>query len=136
MFSNSTFAQFLRFAAVGVVGFVVDAVIVEALKQCTGPMVAQLAAFPVASTVTWALNRKFTFGASQLPVVREWLRYVLANLLGWAANNGTYAGVIFQVPVAYQHPVIAVAAGSIAGMFFNFGVSRLLVFRQDRRPAV
>jgi putative flippase GtrA len=128
--------QLFTFTIVGVVGFVVDAGIVESLKHCVGPLAAQLVAFPVASSVTWALNRKFTFGASQLSIVREWLRYVLANLLGWAANNGTYAWLIFQVSVTYQHPVIAVAAGSIAGMFFNFGASRLLVFRQDRRPAV
>jgi putative flippase GtrA len=135
MLSKSMLTRFLRFAAVGVVGFVVDAGIVEALKHSAGPLVAQLLAFPVASTVTWALNRKFTFGASRLPVVREWLQYIVANLLGWAANNGTYAWLILQMPLAYQHPVLAVAAGSIAGMFFNFGASHLLVFRPDRKPA-
>jgi putative flippase GtrA len=135
MLAKAMLPQFLRFAAVGVVGFVVDAVIVEALKQCAGPLVAQLLAFPVASTVTWALNRRFTFGASELPLVREWLRYVFANLFGWAANNGTYAWLVFHVGVAYRHPVLAVAAGSTAGMFFNFGASRLLVFRPDRKLA-
>jgi putative flippase GtrA len=33
------------------------------------------------------------------------------------------------VPVAAEQPVIAIVAGSIAGMFVNFNLSRRLVFR-------
>jgi putative flippase GtrA len=132
MLSKSTLTEFSRFAAVGVIGFAVDAGIVELLKHSAGPLIAQLVAFPVASTVTWALNRKFTFGASQLPVVLEWLRYVFANLFGWVANNAAYAWLVLKLPVAYHHPIIAVAAGSVAGMFLNFGTSRSVVFAQRR----
>ena len=59
----------------------------------------------------------------------EWIRYVLANALGWAANNGLYFALILSVPLAYRHPVLAVAAGSIAGMSFNFATSKWIVFR-------
>jgi putative flippase GtrA len=33
------------------------------------------------------------------------------------------------VPVCATHPVIAIAAGAIAGMFANFVMSRAVVFR-------
>jgi putative flippase GtrA len=33
------------------------------------------------------------------------------------------------IPLAAAHPVLGVAAGSIAGMFINFVVSRRFVFR-------
>jgi putative flippase GtrA len=51
-------------------------------------------------------------------------------MLGWAANNGCYLWMVFSVPLAYQHPAIAVAVGSLAGMVLNFSASRLIVFKQ------
>jgi putative flippase GtrA len=124
-------SQLLRFGAVGVVGFVVNAALVELSAPTAGPLWAQLLAFPVAASVTWWLNRRYTFGASGRTMLQEWLRYVVANLLGWAANNGTYVWLVWHFPLAYQHPSIAVAAGSIAGMCFNFVVSKRVVFSQS-----
>ncbi len=126
---HSLSQQFLRFAVVGTVGFVVNAVLVEWLATYIGPLWAQGLAFPVAVTVTWSLNRRYTFGASDHGMAHEWLRYVLANSLGWIANNGVYFWMVFDVALAYRHPALAVAAGSIAGMFFNFWASKRVVFR-------
>ena len=120
--------QFLRFAVVGVAGFIVNAGIVEWLAPGSGPYWAQVVAFPAAVSATWWLNRRFTFAASGLPAHHEWLRYVLSNLLGWVANNGVYYGLVLGSPLAYEHPALAVAAGSLAGMFLNFAGSRWLVF--------
>lgn len=120
--------QFMRFFVVGIVGFVANAAIVELLAREGRPLVAQLIAFPIAATVTWWLNRQYTFGASQHRVHHEWLRYILGNFLGWAANNGVYVWLVLHFPLAYQHPSIAVAAGSVSGMFFNFAVLRWVVF--------
>jgi putative flippase GtrA len=120
--------QILRFGIVGVVGFVVNAGMVEWLARSIGPIWAQALAFPVAVTVTWWLNRRYTFGASRHVWHREWLRYVAANALGWGANNGVYFLLIFKFPLAYQYPSLAVAAGSLAGMVFNFAISKWIVF--------
>jgi putative flippase GtrA len=54
------------------------------------------------------------------------------NLIGFAANYGTYAALIALVPMVAAHPVIGVAAGAIAGMFGNFVLSRRLVFRAGK----
>jgi len=78
--------------------------------------------------VTWALNRTFTFkhtGARG----SQWLRFVLANAIGGFVNFGAYAALVSTLPFVHAHPVIAVAAGSLAGMGFNFTLSKWLVFR-------
>ncbi len=122
--------QIWRFGLVGVVGYIVNAGLVEVFVSDVGPVKAQILAFPAAVTVTWWLNRRFTFAASPHSPHHEWLRYVLANMLGWGANNGCYLWMVFSIPLAYQHPAIAVAVGSLAGMVLNFSTSRLIVFKQ------
>jgi putative flippase GtrA len=44
-------------------------------------------------------------------------------------NRGTYALLVTFVPLCAEQPVYAVAAGAVAGMFVNFGLSRRVVFR-------
>ena len=124
-------AQIWRFGLVGIIGFIVNAGLVEALVKNTGPLWAQTIAFPAAATVTWSLNRRYTFGASRLAPHYEWLRYVLANSVGWAVNNGAYLAIIISSPDVYNHPAIAVAVGSLAGMLFNFTASKNVVFSSD-----
>jgi putative flippase GtrA len=127
--NNQLLRQIWRFGLVGVVGYVVNAGLVESLVLSMGPVWAQALAFPAAVSVTWALNRRFTFGASRHRMHHEWLRYVFANLFGWVANNGVYLWMVFSLPLAYQHPALAVAGGSLAGMVLNFSSSRLIVFK-------
>lgn len=126
---HSLAKQFSRFAAVGVVGFVVNAALVEVVSPNFGPLWAQCFAFPAAVTVTWWLNRRFTFGASRRALHYEWLHYVFANSFGWLANNSAYLYLVLHLAVAFHHPAIAVAVGSLAGMLFNFTASRWIVFR-------
>lgn len=123
--SRSSGAQFLRFALVGFVGFIVNGGIVFVLAPHTGPLFAQLAAFPAAATATWLLNRRYTFGASPRPLWQEWGRYIAANGVGWLANNGVYVLAVELFPAVHGHPVFAVAAGSVAGALLNFGGSKL-----------
>jgi putative flippase GtrA len=59
----------------------------------------------------------------------QWGRFLLVNLVGFAANYGTYAALLGTSPVVARHPVLGVAAGSLAGMMLNFALSRRLVFR-------
>jgi putative flippase GtrA len=118
----------LCFGVVGIAGFLVNAGIVEAMAHPIGPGWAQLLAFPVAASVTWWLNRRYTFGASRNSWQLEWMRYLASNLVGWSANNGAYFSLIFSYSFVYQHPAIAVATGSLAGMVFNFIFSKRFVF--------
>lgn len=123
--------QFLAFGVVGVVGFVFDTATVYALRGAAGIYLAGIAAYFVAATVTWALNRSWTFRdrRSGSPAHRQWLLFLAANLVGFVLNRGTFALLVAFVPACAEQPVLAVAAGAVAGMFVNFGLSRSLVFR-------
>lgn len=124
--------QMGRFVLVGTAVFGVNAALVELLVAGVGPLWAQVIAFPLAATLAWWLNRRYTFGASDRSLGREWLHYILANALGWLLNNGVYLLCVDRFALAARHPSLAVAAGSIAGMAANFILSRQLVFRSER----
>ena len=129
---SSLLGQLRRFLLVGTAVFGVNAALVELLVGRLGPLWAQVLAFPLAATLAWWLNRRYTFGASDRSRRSEWLHYILANALGWLLNNGVYLLCIARLSLAAQHPALAVAAGSIAGMAANFILSRQLVFRSNR----
>jgi putative flippase GtrA len=122
--------QFLRFGTVGVFGFVVDATVVYATRQWLGLYGAGMLSFVVAASANWALNRVWTFrGMGSGPAHRQWARFMAANLAGFVLNRGAYVALIATSPLCADRPVLAVAAGAIAGMFANFFLSRRLVFR-------
>ena len=123
--------EIVLFSLVGAAGFVVDAAIVWALTRSgANAIIAQAIAFAVAVTVTWLLNRQFTFARHASPNrLREWMHYVAANSLGAVVNNGVYVLLVLTVAMFSKEPVLAVAAGSLAGLVFNFTASRAWVFR-------
>jgi putative flippase GtrA len=124
-------AQFMQFGVVGVAGFLADTAVVYATRDMAGLYVAGTLAYAVAVTVTWWLNRIWTFrGAGAIgSVFRQWLIFAAANLPGLCLNLGTYFVLVTVVPVCAVHPILAIAAGALAGMFANFTLSRAMVFR-------
>lgn len=121
--------QIFVFGLVGVVGFLVNAGLVTVISHWAGPLAAQVAAFPVAASVTWWLNRQYTFGSRHKALYGEWKAYIFANGLGWVINNGLYLFLVLEVPFCYKFPAAAVAVGSIGGMGFNFFASKRFVFK-------
>jgi putative flippase GtrA len=121
--------QLLRFAVVGSIGFLFDTATVYALRSPLGLYGAGAVAYLVAASINWLLNRLWTFrGRSSGPAHRQWARFLLANLGGFVLNRGTYAALIAFFPFAAAVPVLAVAAGAIAGLAANFLSSRRFVF--------
>lgn len=129
---STTFRQFIKFGMIGVMGFIVDFVMltvgIEILHL--GRYAAAFFSFPFAITATWLGNRHFTFrGQSRHSAREEFLRFVSVCALGLVINRGTYSLVITLVPIAYTHPILGLIAGTGTGMFFNFFLSKKLVFR-------
>ena len=124
-------AQLVQFGFVGVAGFVTDTAVVYATRDWAGLYVAGTLAYGVAVTVTWWLNRVWTFrGVSNIgPVHRQWMKFALANIPGLCLNLGTYFALVATVPLCAAIPVIAIFAGALAGMSSNFLLSRAVVFR-------
>lgn len=124
--------EFLRFAAVGVVGLFADmaaltfALNVLHLDVYSGRVFSYL----VAATVTWALNRRFTFvSAERVSPLRQWLKFLGANAIGGAVNYAVYAAIVTFTALGAAWPVLGVAAGSVAGLAFNFSINKLWVFK-------
>jgi putative flippase GtrA len=122
--------EFFRFGLVGLTGLVIDTAVVYATRGWLGLYGAGVLSYLIAATVNWALNRVFTFrGRSTGSMHRQWAMFLLTNLAGFVLNRGAYALLVTFMPLAAAQPVIATSAGSVAGMFVNFSLSRRLVFR-------
>lgn len=124
--------QFIKFGIVGVIGFIVDAGVLMLCMQefGMGPYSGRMISFMAGASTTWICNRHFTFrglGSGHAGV--QWFKFVLASAGGFTFNYGTYAALVANTELAAAYPVLGVAAGSIAGMFFNFAASKKLVFR-------
>lgn len=130
--ANIVITEIVRFGISGTAGFIVDAGLVY---LCTnlfdlGPLVAQVIAFSVAVTVTWLINRHWTFAAHASDRwLREWTHYVAANSVGALVINGIYAILVIESAFFSQIPALAVASGSLAGMLFNYSLSKRFIFR-------
>ena len=119
------FRRFLRFGVVGLSGFGLDTATVYGLRDLLGLYGAGAVAYLVAATSNWALNRIWTFAdAAAAPAARQWGLYVLANTLGFVINRGIYAWCVWRIPITATYPVLALIAGTAAGMALNFALAR------------
>ena len=123
---------FLRFALVGAAGFVVnEAALWVALHYLhLGKDVAWFFAFVPAVTFTWWGNRSFTFrehaSTGARAMLHEWVRFVATNSFGALVNLVVYELLIHLTAAS---PLLALACGVLAGMVFNFTLSKRFVFR-------
>jgi putative flippase GtrA len=125
------------FGVGGVVGFIVDAGILQLLVVglAWDRYSGRLISFLFAATATWIFNRHFTFhGPRRHSLLGEWTRYVLAMSGGFACNYTAYSALVYIFNMDGRDLILAVAAGSLAGMGVNFVGSRYWVYRHHRLP--
>ena len=79
-------------------------------------------------TFTFLLNRRFTFRIAGQPKLSEWSFYLILNALGAFINLGIYSAWIAQMGTRPQQLLAGTAVGSVTAWFFNFALSRLLIF--------
>ncbi len=129
--------RFARFAIVGCAGFLVDLGALYLLIAITGldPHLARAPSFVVAATFTWLANRRYTFGQRCAVSVSEWFRFLVANALGSLVNLLTYSFIVWVAPSGFTSLAVAVGAGSIAGLAFNFLASQRWVFTAATSPS-
>ena len=127
--------EFFIFGIVGIAGFLVDAGVLYLLKGTLGLYWARVPSFFCAATATWLLNRQFTFRnrVSGVPIIHEYVKYFGLMLGGGVVNYLAYAMAVSLMPAFVFRPLIAVAMGSIAGMFINYSFARYFVFHRKSR---
>jgi putative flippase GtrA len=122
--------DFLRFAVVGTLGFCWDTATVYTVKLFANLYVAGAAGFLVAATANWLLNRVWTFRHQTHDAAHlQWVRFMLANSVGFVFNRGVFFILITVSPLCHRIPVLAIIAGSFAGLTFNYFLSKRFVFR-------
>jgi putative flippase GtrA len=122
--------KFFRFCLVGAVGFVTDFGALYLATQVFGlnPLGGRLLSFLIAATVTWKLNRHFTFVQAGKGSGGEWLRYLLLTSVGGGVNILVYQVWLWLTDHSAVNLFIGVALGSAVALAFNFMLSKRLVF--------
>jgi putative flippase GtrA len=128
--------QIPAFAAVGLIGYFVDAAITYVCAKYLGlsPELARPPGFILATFVNFALNRSITFRHSRAPLFRAFLRYCGVASVGLAVNYAVYSACVFFAPrvgIAVTPAILPlfVAAGSGAAMVLTFIGFRFFAFR-------
>lgn len=122
--------SFIRFCIIGGFGFCWDTGTVYLLRGFTNLYIAGTCGFLIAVTANWAANRFWTFRHHAHAAAHvQWAKFIAANLIGFAANRGLFFTLVARFPLAQQQPVLAIIAGTMAGLFFNYFLSKRFVFR-------
>ena len=131
---------FVRFALIGACGYIVDTGVLALDTTYLGLDFAAGRAISifVAMCFTWMGNRYLTFpdrrartlsGAAQ-----EGLKFVGANLVGAVVNYGVSVLLVRYAAAPFHEKYVAQACGVLAGLVFNFTLSRTLVFKAPLPP--
>ncbi len=127
---------FVRFAVVGGAGYFVNLAALWLATHKLGMGSYEGGAFSIVTAMcfTWLGNRYFTFPGrrargSLKAVGREYLAFMGTNSVGALVNFLVYAGLLRLAPAPFDDKYVAQACGVLAGLFFNFTLSRTIVFK-------
>jgi putative flippase GtrA len=129
--------EILRFAFVGIIGLLTDVTVLYlALALGLGFHTGRVVSFLAAVLVTWQLNRRYVFRVpvSTMTLWGEWWTYLASMMGGGAFNYAAYSALIAFGPRGPLLPMLAVAAGGLAGMTVNFLSAKFVVFRRGPSP--
>lgn len=135
-FTQGTMGQMWRFAVSGALGFGVDTGLLYALMALAVPFqVGRALSFLGAASFTWWFNRRHTFRTThhQAATWAEWLQYLAVMMIGGLVNYCVSVWSYQNWGAVHEHPVLALALGTGAGMVINFVSSRYVVFRLRRQ---
>ncbi len=112
---------------VGMLGLVVDLGVFTLLQRFGVSYIAARAiSIPLATVVTWALNRRLTFAASGRKAHIEALRYGLVTLVAQSVNYLVMLAVALADPSLPK--LLAAFAGSVTATIFSYTGQRFFTF--------
>lgn len=122
----------MKFLLIGGGTFFVDAGILQVLVAGfdMSPFFARAFSFLSAVTVTWWLNRKYTFKTTEAPNLKEFGRYIMTQGVGLAVNVGIYSLCVVLFDVMRTYPALALIPATSASLICNFISMKFLVFRR------
>ena len=129
------FVRFLKFAAVGLLGMIIDFTILNLLHRVFGlpVLVANVFSFSsaVVSNFTW--NRLWTFPESRnKPLLAQLGQFALVNVAGLAINEVVLFGVLQAIRNAISDPWnynLAKAFAIAVVLFWSYFINRLWTYK-------
>ena len=128
--------SFVRFAGVGIIGFLIDASVLTGLVLVAGwsTLPARLVSMSLAITGTWLINRRFTFTGSTVPPRVEYAGYVAIQLVGVCINFAVFVACLKVWPHLARWPVVPLAVGAATSLSFNFVAARNTLYSARGAP--
>ena len=118
--------QFIKFAMVGVLGFVTDLLIFYLLIfMNTESLVARVCAFWCATMVTWLGNRFFTFAVYEFGWFKQLIRHLSVSHLFGMINISVFYYLSLIAPLFW-----AFLVGTAIAMIGNYTFSKFWVFSE------
>ena len=117
-----------KFSIVGSIGFVSDFLLFFILYYIFSIEIYLSRGLSIvgAITITWYLNRIFTFQDKGSPKIQQWLKYLFVNLLGGMANYTVFVFLLgLQINV-----LLSLILSTIVGFIFNFNLSKKFIFNR------
>ena len=122
----------IRFLIVGALGLATDlSVFTAALALLPHPLVARAVSLGLATLLTWALNRSFTFERSGRRKPEEALRYAFVSAMAQGVSYAVFATLVLTVLA--RVPQLALLAGAATGAVFSYNGHRLFAFAAAQR---
>ncbi len=129
--------RFSKFFLTGGLGFLVDASVFLILIHplSISVYVARVLSFLVAVSITWYLNRTFTFvdRSDRNKAKSEYSRYFGVQVAGATLNYGIFVVSLTVLSGLRGAPLIALTIGSAVAMLFNYLGAHYVAFPRNER---
>jgi dolichol-phosphate mannosyltransferase len=127
--------QFLKFAVTGGLGTITNLLIFYLCVDVADfkPIPISIICFFIAGTQNYILNHKWSFkqNIQAEPLsLKKWFMFLGGSLLGYLVNVSVMRLILLHFILPLK--TIAQACGITAGLFINFIVSKLLIFRKKK----
>lgn len=132
---SQTTIKFLKFCMVGLFVYFVDALLFLMLLNMThATLLSRVGSTAVAMTVSWWLNKIFTF--SDTKSVNNQLqlaRFMVSQTPGALTNIAVSTMAYIEFGLFKENPFLSVALGSCAGLAVNFMMANQFVFKNSSK---
>ena len=127
----------VKFGLVGMVGFVVDALLLKGgLMVHLTPAVARLISIVCAMQVTFLINRRHVFKhCAQEHCLRQWCAYMGANGFGNFCSYWIFLTLTSLHGHAVSSPLIAMPLSTFTAYLINYAGTRIIVFGRSHVEA-
>lgn len=131
-YKYETLTYFLHFSAIGFSGTIVNLVVLSLLVYLDIPVrIAVAIAIVTAMISNFQLNRWFTFPhAKEKPWFPQLLGFMSACSIGAIINYVTVLLLLYLFPVLEHFPQLPALVGILAGLLFNFIMSKNIIFKK------